>query len=119
MCLSLTFIPPSVLLTRPYQSSSTTETNVVTMFNMFRKNPTTPIMNLPNELLAEIASYIPTRHSKSGNVIEVKNLAALAATSRTMCAVTTPFLFKEIATTNERQLHALARVSKDLLTLVQ
>ena len=88
------------------------------MFNMLRKNATTPIMNLPNELLAEIASYIPTRHSMSGYVVEVTSLASLATTSRTMCAVTTPFLFKETAITHERQLHALARVSKDLLTLV-
>jgi len=92
----------------------------MTMFNMFRrKNATTPIMTLPNELLAEIASYIPIRHSQSGYVIEAKSLASLTVTSRTMCAVATPFLFKEIAITNERQLHALARVSKDLLTLVQ
>jgi len=92
----------------------------MTIINMFRrKNATTPIMTLPNELLAEIASYIPTRHSKSGYVVEVKSLASLAAASRTMCAVTTPFLFKEIAITNGRQLHALAHVSKDLLTLVQ
>src|ERR1700733_12031841 len=89
------------------------------MLNMFHKNATTPIINLPNELLAKITNYIPTRRSKSGYVVEVKSLASLAGTSRTMCAVTTPFLFKEIAITNERQLHALARVSKDLLTLVQ
>ena len=76
-------------------------------------------MNLPNELLAEITSYIPTRHSKSGYVVEIKSLAALSATSRTMCAVATPFLFKEIIITNERQLHALAGTPKRLMALVQ
>jgi hypothetical protein len=91
----------------------------MTMFSMFRKNPASPIMTLPNELLAEIASHIPIRHSRSGYVVEVKGLASLSATSRTMCAVATPFLFKEVAITNERQLHALAGVSKDLLALVQ
>jgi hypothetical protein len=91
----------------------------MTLFSMFRKNTSAPIMNLPNELLAEIASYIPTRHSKSGYVIEVKSIASLSATARAMCAVATPFLFKEVAITNERQLHALAGVSKDLLALIR
>lgn len=91
----------------------------MTLFSIFRKNSSAPIMNLPNELLAEIANYIPIRHPKSGYVVEVKSLASLSATSRTMRAVATPLLFKEVVITNERQLHTLAGAPKDLLRLVQ
>lgn len=83
-----------------------------------RRSPS-PIMNLPNELLCEIASEISTRHSSRGYVTESADLAAFSSVSRTMNAVAHPLLYKEIAITSERQLYALEMASDDVLARVR
>lgn len=76
-------------------------------------------MSLPNELLAEIAGYIPARHATTRYVVNVKSLAALASTCRTMRDVATPYLFKDVVIDSEKKLNALASVPKELLSLIQ
>ena len=76
-------------------------------------------MSLPNELLSEIASYVPTRHSEFGYAVDSASVAALSATSQKMRAVTVPYLFRDVVISNENQLHALACVSEDLLALIR
>lgn len=76
-------------------------------------------MELPNELLIEIVSYVANRHDTSNYVVETKNLSALVATSRTMRNVATPFLFRDVVINNQQKLNALSCVPGDLLALVQ
>ncbi|KAF9519641.1 hypothetical protein BS47DRAFT_1336729 [Hydnum rufescens UP504] len=80
---------------------------------------TTPIMNLPVEILSEIARYIPERHATYGYVVESANIASFSAVSRTMHAVSLPVLFRQIPITSEKQLHALGTIPDYLFPFVR
>jgi len=75
------------------------------------------IMQLPNELLADIASYIPERHPTDINhyVIESRSICAFSATSHAMRSISLPYLYGEVAITSDEQLHALADAPDHLL----
>ena len=88
-------------------------------FALSRKTASTPIMTLPNEILSEIASYVPARHSQFGYAVEAKSIAALSATSRKMRAIAVPYLFRDIVITSEKQLFALSTINEDLLELIR
>lgn len=88
-------------------------------FAIPRKTASAPIMSLPNEILSEIASYVPTGHPEFGYAIEAKSIAALSATSRKMRAIAVPYLFRDVVITSEKQLLALSTVNEELLDLVR
>lgn len=78
-----------------------------------------PLSSLPTEILLEIAIHISERHTHAGYVVEACNLAALSRVSRRMRAVTLPIMHREAIVSSEKQLRALARMSKDLLACIR
>ena len=73
-------------------------------FDFSLKPASTPVITLPNEILSEIASYVPTRHSHFGYAVEAKSIAALSATSRKMRAIALPYLLRDVVVTSRKQL---------------
>lgn len=84
-----------------------------------RRPSSTPVMTLPNELLAEIVQHIPARHASNGYVVDLQALAAFSSVSRIMRAVAIPYLYREVPITSERQLRALRTVPPHLLQYTQ
>ncbi|KAF9520331.1 hypothetical protein BS47DRAFT_754093 [Hydnum rufescens UP504] len=78
-----------------------------------------PILRLPNELLSEIASYVPDRHPVWGYTTDSYFLAALSTTSRKLRAVSLPYLYRETLITSQRQLQSLANSPVHLLLLIR
>lgn len=79
------------------------------------------IMRLPDELLAEIASYIPERHPKDKNhyVINSRSIHAFSATSHTLRSIGLPYLYDEVAIASDEQLHSLADAPDHLLARIR
>ncbi|KAF8341645.1 uncharacterized protein EI90DRAFT_3034707 [Cantharellus anzutake] len=85
------------------------------MFTLHRRSARCPISSLPNELLYEIATYLPIRHSTKDFVNDNRDVAAFSMLSGRMRSVALPLLFHEISITSESQLEALSKVPEDLL----
>lgn len=78
-----------------------------------------PIEELPDELLAEIASNVSLRHPVGGYVVEATNLASFSTVSRVMRAAALPVLFNEVPISSERLLRAFVNVPPCLLRFVR
>lgn len=76
-------------------------------------------MNLPNELLSEIASYCTEWHPSANHATDVKSIAALSLTSQKLRANALPFLFRNVVLTSERQLKSLSGVSPQFLRMIR
>lgn len=76
---------------------------------------TSSLIRLPNELLLEIAGYLPDRHPDLGYVIESANLASLSSVSRKLRAITLPLLFREVSIISEDRFRQLDGVPSQLL----
>ncbi|KAF8304943.1 hypothetical protein DL93DRAFT_2172882 [Clavulina sp. PMI_390] len=74
-----------------------------------------PTGALPYELLVEVAKNIPERHAIYDCAIELRDLAAFSACSRTLRTIGQEMLFQEVLITSENQLQALMRVPPRLL----
>lgn len=66
--------------------------------------PRTTIHHLPNEILSEIARYLPVRHG--GHVVDCSHVASFSSASRRLRAVGLSHLLREVTTTSVPQLHA-------------
>lgn len=89
------------------------------MFSSSAARSSTPILGLPNELLAEIAGYCTAYHPSSEHAVDIQGIVALSAVSRRMRANAMPFLFKTIIITSEHRLKALSQLPVHLLALVR
>ena len=71
------------------------------------------LLDLPNELILEIADALLIRHH--GQIIDVSHLAVFSVSSRRIRCITAPILFREIPISVEKQLYALSLVPRCLL----
>lgn len=85
----------------------------------YSERPTAPIFNLPNELLAEVASHCTVHHPHDGHVISIGGVASLSLVSRRMRVNAIPHLFKHVLITSERQFKSLAVVPCHLLGFIR
>lgn len=73
-------------------------------------------LDLPEELILEIATYVIDRSRTSdGAIISVSSLAAFSSTSRRIRRALLPLLFRYLPVRHEYQLHALAELAPELL----
>lgn len=79
----------------------------------------TMLASLPNELLFDIGSRVPERHSVTKHALESANLAALSQVSRHLRAIALPELYREVVVTSEAQLCALENAPLQLLAHIR
>ncbi|KAF8330151.1 uncharacterized protein EI90DRAFT_3060881 [Cantharellus anzutake] len=76
-------------------------------------------MTLPSELLAEIASYLPSRHSVAGYVVDSTDLIALSMTSRWIRVACVPILFRDVPILSAGALYALQSLPSHLVGYIK
>ncbi|KAF8314009.1 hypothetical protein DL93DRAFT_2167495 [Clavulina sp. PMI_390] len=74
-----------------------------------------PRLDLPTELVLEIASYLVDRNPLDGTVLNVSSVSRMSCTSRRMRYTLLPVLFNALPIASERHLYALSLMHPELL----
>lgn len=76
-------------------------------------------LNLPTEVLLEIAVHVAEQQTETGYATGAPNLAVLSRVSRRLRTIALPIMHRNIILTSEKQLKALRSVPEQLLGSVR